>query len=529
MQRNDEHLERLRKGIFSCAVDTKLQRIEEAVSSNLQAFLSQVSVAADSRVQELEQHFQSYHIPLEPIQVAEQADFLQQQVVAHAVNIASPKFIGHMVSVLPSFILPLAKIMTALNQNLVKTETSKSFTPLERQVIGMLHNLVYEGGDAFYRQYLHSRQHSIGVFCSGGTVANITALWAARNKLLAPRQGFAGVHVEGIAKALQHYGYRDLAVLVSRHAHYSLAKAMDILGIGRKMLIAVDTDVHEGICIKDLQAQIKALQAEKAAIVALVGIAGTTETGSVDDLNAMAAIAADIGCHLHVDAAWGGAALFSHRQRQLLAGIAAADSVAIDAHKQLYTPIGAGILLFKAPTTLDYICQQANYIIRAGSRDLGKHTLEGSRAGMALLVHSTLHILGQRNLELLIDYAVDLSRHFARLIIDSKHFELLTAPTLNILTYRYHPDRRYPLARAAQKALNRLTTDIQRRQRSMGKSFVSRTTLALQGQQEEVVVFRVVIANPLTTAVHLQEILDEQVEIATTLLADRGCDIYDYH
>ncbi|MDE3269591.1 MAG: putative pyridoxal-dependent aspartate 1-decarboxylase [Pseudomonadota bacterium] len=529
MQANQElvDLEHLRK-IFSCAVDTKLQRIEADVVANLHEFLSKISVAADSRPQELEQYFQSYRIPDAPTQVSEQADFLQQQVVAHAVNISSPKFIGHMVSVLPSFVLPLAKIMTALNQNLVKTETSKSFTPLERQVVGMLHHLVYQRDESFYRQYLHSRQQAIGVFCSGGTIANITALWVARNKLLASRDGFAGVHVDGVTAALRHYGYRDLAMLVSQRGHYSLAKAADILGIGRKMLISVATDRHDSICSKDLRAKIKALRAQRVAIVALIGIAGTTETGGVDDLNAMAAIANDNGCHFHVDAAWGGAALFSVRHRQLLAGIAAADSVVIDAHKQLYTPIGAGVLLCKNPTSLDYICQQANYIIRTGSRDLGRHTLEGSRAGIALLVHSTLHILGQRSFELLINSTIATAKQFAELIIASQHFELITAPTLNILTYRYHPQPRYPLTLAAQRAINRLTTDMQRRQRSAGESFVSRTTLALQGHQEPVVVFRVVIANPLTTLSHLREVLDEQVEIAASLLADSGCDLYDY-
>ena len=521
---SDEQLERLRS-IFSAAVDTKLQHIEADVAANVREYLSQVSSAANG--QELEQHFQSYRIPNTPTHVSEQAGFLQQQVINQAVNVASPKFIGHMVSILPSFVPSLAKIMTALNQNLVKTETSRSFTPLERQVVGMLHHLIYEKEDSFYRQYMHSRQHAIGVFCSGGTVANITALWAARNKLLAPHQGFAGVHVEGVAAALQHYDYRDLAILVSKRSHYSLTKAADILGIGRKMLVAVATDMHERICLKDLRAKIKELQARQVAIVALVGIAGTTETGSIDDLQSMAAIAEDIGCHLHVDAAWGGAALFSARQRQLLAGIAAADSVVIDAHKQLYTPIGAGVLLLKSPQALDYICQQANYIIRAGSRDLGKHTLEGSRSGMALLVHSALRILGRRSFEFLLDYTVDMGKDFAALIAASAHFELITAPTLNILTYRYHPNPRYPLALDAQTALNRLTADIQRRQRSKGESFVSRTTLTLR--EQPVVVFRVVLANPLTTEKQLQEILAEQVEIATALLADRGCDIYNYH
>ncbi len=76
--------------------------------------------------------------------------------------------------------------MIGLNQNTVKIETSKAFTPLERQVLGMLHNLIYQQDDAFYQSWMHSANHSLGAFCSGGTVANITALWVARNNVLKP-------------------------------------------------------------------------------------------------------------------------------------------------------------------------------------------------------------------------------------------------------------------------------------------------------------------------------------------------------
>src|SRR5690606_13412903 len=125
-----------------------------------------------------------------------------------------------------------AKIMMALNQNLVKTETSKAFTPLERQVIGMLHRLVYAQSDDFYLQKTQDRHESLGVFCSGGTVANITSLWVARNQLLGPRNGFAGVHDVGLYQAMKHLGYEGLCVFVSKRGHYSLKKAADLLGIG---------------------------------------------------------------------------------------------------------------------------------------------------------------------------------------------------------------------------------------------------------------------------------------------------------
>ncbi len=127
----------------------------------------------------------------------------------------------------------------------------------------------------------------------------------------------------------------------------------------------------------------------------------------------MAAIAREHGAHFHVDAAWGGPTLFSARWRHLLAGIELADSVTLDAHKQLYVPMGAGMALFRDPAAVRAIEHHARYIIREGSRDLGSKTLEGSRPGMAMLVHSGLRILGRRGYELLIDGGIDKARWFA--------------------------------------------------------------------------------------------------------------------
>lgn len=523
-------LARLRQ-IFSMPLDRNaaLLKIEAEMSANLLEFLRHKIVAERIEPRQLENFFRDFRIPDAPLFVSEQAEFLLQTAVRHAVNTAAPKFIGHMTAPLPSFMLPLTKIMTALNQNMVKTETSKSFTPLERQVIAMLHHLVYRRSAQFYAQWIHDSTAALGVFCSGGTLANITALWSARNSLLVDNNG-ASVRELGVSAALQQRGLQGLAVLVSRLGHYSLAKAADLLGMGRAALIAVDTDSRDRISSKALLAHIRQLQARQVGIVAIVGIAGSTETGSVDPLAELADIAAGEGCHLHVDAAWGGPTLFSTRHRHLLHGIERADTVALDAHKQLYVPMGAGLLLCRTATMLQDIEQQADYIVRAGSRDQGKFTLDGSRPGLALLVHSSLRIFGRKGLELLIDYGIEQAKSLARLINAAKDFELITPPQLNVLTYRFHPQHLNG-ARKRQKAwhthdmitynkhLNRLNVALQRKQRRRGKSFVSRTTLCVPAYPLPIVVLRVVLANPLTTTEHLREILAEQAAIGRLLLS----------
>ena len=462
-------------------------------------------------------------IPEEPTFVSDYSDFLKEKLVAQSVHTAAPSFIGHMTSAIPYFMLPLARVLIALNQNLVKVETSKAFTPMERQVLAMLHRLVYQFDEGFYARWIHDSEHALGAFCSGGTVANITALWAARNRLCGPDGQFRGIAREGLARALQHLGCTGLAILVSRRAHYSLGKAADLLGIGRDQLIAVDTDERNRIDLGKLREQHARLQDAGIRPLCLVGIAGTTETGNVDPLDALADFAAEIDCHYHVDAAWGGPTLFSNRYRQLLQGIERADSVTLDAHKQLYVPMGAGMVVFKDPAALAAIEHHAAYIIRRGSKDLGSHTLEGSRPGMAMLVHAGLSIIGRKGYELLMDQGIERARSFAARIEAHPDFELMTEPELNILTYRYVPAWLQPIlrdcgpdqVREINTILDQITREIQKRQRASGKSFVSRTRMvSARYPRQTLTVFRAVLANPLTSEEILAAVLEEQRMIA---------------
>lgn len=498
------------------APDSTLGQIERKISENLLGFLQEHVVAVERDIDDLERDFSDSNIPDEPTFVSDHTRFLLDHVVAQSVHTASPRFVGHMTSTIPYFMLPLSKIMIALNQNLVKTETSKAFTPLERQVIGMLHRLVYERDDAFYDRWMHDSEHSLGAFGSGGTVANITALWMARNRALGPREGFAGVAKSGLYRAMKHYGYEGLALVVSERGHYSLGKAADVLGLGREDLVTVPTDVHDKVKVRELEKTCKALLARNVKPLAIIGIAGTTETGSIDPLDDLADLAQEFGVHFHVDAAWGGPVLMSDKHRALLKGVERADSVTLDAHKQLYVPMGAGMLLLKDPTLAGSIIHHAQYIIRRGSKDLGATTLEGSRPGMAMLVHSALRILGRRGFALLIERGIQRARALAKMIEKDPWFQLISAPETNILTYRLVPPevQAAPFSLETNELLNRLMVELQKNQRERGKNFVSRTTLTpVMTQRAPTVVFRVVLANPLTTDEILREVLDEQLEL----------------
>jgi glutamate decarboxylase len=205
--------------------------------------------------------------------------------------------------------------------------------------------------------------------------------------------------------------------------------------------------------------------------------------------------------------------------------------VTLDAHKQLYVPVGAGMVVFKDVAALSAVEHHASYVLRHGSRDIGKHTLEGTRQGMAMLVHSALCIIGRRGYELLIGLSLDKARQFAAMIRQSGDFELTSEPVLSLLTYRYLPvAAQAALARGSAEervainlTLDALNESIQKEQRAGGKTFVSRTRLETAAYAGQVLsVLRVVLAKPLTTPEILREILEEQRALGERLVVEEG-------
>jgi glutamate decarboxylase len=183
--------------------------------------------------------------------------------------------------------------------------------------------------------------------------------------------------------------------------------------------------------------------------------------------------------------------------------------------------MGAGMVVFKDPAAMSAIEHHANYILRHGSKDLGSHTLEGSRPGKAMLVHAGFSIIGRKGYELLIDMGIERARTFADMIRLHPDFELTSDPELNILTYRYCPFAfQHALAEAAtdkcadiNALLDQICQLLQKCQREAGKTFVSRTRLRIDLYGGELTVLRVVLANPLTTDEILDSVLTEQCEI----------------
>jgi glutamate decarboxylase len=447
------------------------------------------------------------------------------------VNVSSPYFVGHMTGAMPFFMVHLSTIVAALNQNVVKLETSKVVSIVEKQVLAKIHRLIYNRDEAFYQEHVQSPFTTLGGFVEDGTLANVTALWVARNLALGPKNGFSGIEKEGVPAAFRAHDVERLVICVSQLGHHSLKKACGLLGIGNENVLSIPVDENNRIDTGALEETIRGLEKKspKTKILAIVGIAGATETGSVDPLERLAQIAEKYNIHFHVDAAWGGPTLFSKKYSRLLAGIERAHSVTIDGHKQFYMPMSCGMVYFKDPKVMDTIAYYASYVNRPGSVDLGIRSLAGSRPSISLILDGALKIMGAKGYALLIEHGIETAKALAEEIEGRPDFQLMTRPELNILTYRWCPRTvREEFERASgeekiriNEAINRANISLQRLQRETGKSFVSRTTLRLAPEKGgDTVVLRSVLMNPLTHMGILREILDEQEKICKTTLAN---------
>ncbi|GAB1538701.1 putative pyridoxal-dependent aspartate 1-decarboxylase [Scytonema sp. NUACC21] len=501
------------------------QQIDEIFENLSQDFLMTNNANSDIDLDLLVKNFCDSRIPTQPIDFESYLKYLGDNVVAHSIHTSSPRFIGHMTSALPSFVRPLAKLMTAMNQNTVKIETAKALSFCEREALAMLHRQIYNFSDNFYTQHIQNNQSTLGILVSGGTTANITAMWCARNTSLGPKNGFLGIEKEGLAAALDFYGYKGAVVIGSELMHFSFDKVADLMGISTQGLIRVPVDLNNRVNIQALRQAVAQCRRQKLHIIAMIGIAGTTDSGSVDPLEEIAEIAQENNIHFHVDAAWGGPVIFSKKHRHKLAGIERADSVTIDGHKQLYLPMGIGMVFFRDPHIAAAIEKQASYTLRKGSFDLGKRALEGSRPGMALFLHAGLKLIGLKGYEFLIDEGIRKTQYMAARISAMPEFELLAEPDTNLLIYRYIPEQlrelvaNKELTEIGNQIINIFNERLQKTQRNLGRTFISRTTknTIIAGQEIPAIAMRAVIANPLTTEDDIDAVLNDQIQIASEI------------
>jgi glutamate/tyrosine decarboxylase-like PLP-dependent enzyme len=410
-------------------------------------------------------------------------DWLTSEIFTRSMHMDHPRFFGFIPG--PSnYVSALADALASgFNPGMATWLESSGPIALELRTVDWLRELVgfpETGG---------------GLFLSGGSEANLTALVVARDRKLAER-GSDGV------------------VYCSRETHSSVERAIRILGLAPARLRKIPTDERFRISPSSLEEAVVRDRREGLLPFALVANAGTTSTGAVDPLAALAEIAARHGVWLHVDAAYGGATLLTAEGRERLAGIERADSVALDPHKWLFQPFETGCLLVRDRALLRRSFEvRPEYLKDAEGSDEepnpSDYGLKLSRPFNALKLWLSLAVFGVGAFRRAVQKGLDRARTAEALLRDGGEWEIVTPAELGIVTFRFAPGD-LALARERTDELQPLlVADLI----ADGFAFLSQT--ALDGRP----VLRLCCINPRTTDEDLRETIRRLAELGRARLS----------
>ncbi|MCP4143938.1 MAG: aminotransferase class I/II-fold pyridoxal phosphate-dependent enzyme [bacterium] len=397
-------------------------------------------------------------------------DECRSKIFPNSMAIGSRRYFG-MMNPAP---LPIAifadALCSAMNQNAASWRHAPAATAVEKRVVRWFCDLFGMGDESF------------GTLVPGGSHANITGLKLALNKSLDRDIGTWDEdncpHLAEMAK---------LRIYVSDQAHYSFRKAVDILGLCHGQLSKLPVDHLYRIDIQQLENLIKEDIANGLKPCCIVGIAGTTNTGSIDKLDLLADLAEKYNCWYHVDAAYGGAVMLSDKYRHMLDGIQRADSITVDPHKWFYTPFEAGGILVKDGDFLrkGFLVRPEYYMEKQEADERSFHHgdkvnffqygISGSRRFNALKLWMTMKMVGRNKYAEWIEKDIELARVLAGLLQQTDEFELTGPNTLGICTFRWVPD-----SNLSEEDIDQLNRDLQTVVEREGDAWFSHTTL--QGQ-----------------------------------------------
>ena len=334
----------------------------------------------------------------EPSRARLSDDFAQlvQTMLQRGLNLHNPRYVGHQV---PAPV-PLAGLFDAVgsvtNQVMAVYEMGPWATAVEQAMIRELGATIGWAPDTF-----------AGAVTHGGSLANLTALLTARNVAL------GDVWERGLT------GDRPQPVLVTHaDAHYSVARAAGILGLGSRQIRHAGLDDLGRMDPRRLDEQLTSLRAQGRPIVAVSACSCATPTGAFDPLEEIAAVCREHGVWLHVDAAHGGAALLSERHRHLVAGLEQADSVTWDAHKMLFVPGLCAFVFYRDKRHgFEAFRQDAPYLFDPAAPgladyDSGIRTVECSKRAATFGLWGVWSLFGRRLFTDMVDVTFGLGRTF---------------------------------------------------------------------------------------------------------------------
>ncbi|MEM8583327.1 MAG: pyridoxal-dependent decarboxylase [Bacteroidota bacterium] len=415
------------------------------------------------------------------------------EVLQRTVHILHPHYMGHQVSPgLPS--LGLADQLSGmLNAGMGIYEMGRPGTVMERIVIEQ------------FADALELEDTTDGFLTHGGTLANLTALLAAR-----------AVRWPGQTEVWENGQTDELrpCLLVNEQAHYCIDRAVRIMGWGAGGIRLVPSDEQFRIRVDQIDRVVEEATAEGFTPIAIVGSACTTSTGSFDDLDGLADAAERHHLWFHVDGAHGGPfGILPEFRHSKLKGLERADSLVIDFHKSCCVPaLCTGLFFKQGKDAYRTFRQRADYLLSFDTEDewynLGRRTFECTKQMLSLRVYSLLYEYGFSFLRAYMERVNHLGQQLAKQVIGRVDFDLAMPPDCNIVCFRYFPKVGNPSATQVD-ALNEMI----RSQLVESERFYIVST-KLRGRYY----LRCTLTNPFTDEEHLQNMLDAVEEVAIASL-----------
>lgn len=392
------------------------------------------------------------------------------EVIDEMIHMHHPKYMGHQVSA----VLPLAALGdffgAFLDTGMGIFEQGTAGVAMEKILIQLL-----------AKKMTIDVEKADGFLTNGGTLGNLTALLCARAKMIERevwQHGFEG---------------KKYAFLVSEEAHFSINRAIRVMGMGATGLIKVPSDKAYRMDTSQLKNIFQKAKNEGITVIGVVGNACSTSTGAHDDLNAIANFCDANNLWFHIDAAHGGGLLFSKKYRHLLTGINRADSVIIDFHKMLMMPtLVTGVVFKNGNDSYRTFAQKADYLWADSEGhewyNLAKRTFELTKTSMAFRVFLTLRTYGEQLFEDNLNQLYDLAKTFSDMLQTHPDFETaVPVPDSNIVCFRVVKGG------YSELELDELNAQIREKIMKEGEFFIVQTRL--RGR----LFLRTTFVNPITT------------------------------
>ncbi|HZF92829.1 lysine decarboxylase DesA [Streptomyces sp.] len=348
-------------------------------------------------------------------------DELEDVYLRDAIYFHHPRYLAHLNCpvVIPA-VLGEA-ILSAVNSSLDTWDQSAGGTLIERKLIDWTAARIGLG------------ENADGVFTSGGSQSNLQALLLAREEAKPGRTGWDGGPDLG-----------KLRIFASEVSHFSVKKSAKLLGLGQDAVVSIPVDHEKRMQTVALAHELERCVKDGLVPMAVVATAGTTDFGSIDPLPEVAELCAQYGTWMHVDAAYGCGLLTSLARRALLDGIERADSVTVDYHKSFFQPVSSSALLVKDATTLRHATYHAEYLnprrmVQERIPNQVDKSLQTTRRFDALKLWVTLRVMGADGIGQLFDEVCDLAREGWKLLAADPRYDVVVAPSLSTLVFRYIP------------------------------------------------------------------------------------------